>query len=63
MAGLKTVSGYDTKPVELEALGYELLGTIYRPEHETFCIIARHIKLSRIVVCFRGTSCKKHWVS
>lgn len=61
--GLKTVSGYDTKPAELEAFGYELVDTIYRPEHETFCIIARHVKLDRIVVCFRGTSCKKHWVS
>ena len=59
--GLKTVAGYDTKPMELAKYGYEMIETIYRPDHETFCIIARHTKLQRIVICFRGTSCKKHW--
>jgi Wnt-binding factor required for Wnt secretion len=58
---LKTVAGYDTKEMDLKKYGYELIDTIYRPDHETFCIIARHVSLNKLVVCFRGTSCKQHW--
>jgi len=58
---MRTVSGYDTKPLELEKYGYTLIESIYRPDHETFCFVARHVTLNRIVVCFRGTSCKQHW--
>lgn len=58
---LKTEAGYDTKMMDLLKYGYELVDIIYRPDHETFCIIARHESLNKLVVCFRGTSCKKHW--
>lgn len=58
---LKTVAGYDTKEMDLKKYGYELIDTIYRPDHETFCMIARHVSLNKLVVCFRGTSCKQHW--
>lgn len=58
---LKTEAGYDTKVMEFEKYGYVLVDMIYRPENETFCIIAKHESLNRLVVCFRGTSCKKHW--
>lgn len=58
---LKTEAGYDTKAMDLEKYGYVLVDIIYRPDHETFCLIARHRTLNKLVVCFRGTSCKKHW--
>lgn len=58
---LKTEAGYDTKEMDLLKYGYVLIDIIYRPDHETFCIIARHEHLNKLVVCFRGTSCKKHW--
>ena len=58
---LKTGAGYDTKEMDLKKYGYEMIDTIYRPDHETFCIIARHVSLNKLVVCFRGTSCKQHW--
>lgn len=59
--GLKTVAGYDTKVMDLENYDYELIDIIYRPDHETFCVIARHKSLNKLIVCFRGTSCKQHW--
>lgn len=58
---LKTVAGYDTKLMDLANYDYELVDIIYRPDHETFCVIARHKSLNKLIVCFRGTSCKQHW--
>jgi hypothetical protein len=51
--GVKTVSGYDTKPMELEKHGWKLVDVHYNPEHETFCYIARHLYAKKMVVCFR----------
>jgi hypothetical protein len=51
--GTKTISGYDTKAMELEKHGYRLVDVLYSPEHETFCFIARHLFSKKIVVCFR----------
>lgn len=58
---LKTKAGYDIKAMDLKKYGYKLIYIIYKLEHETFCIIARHLTLNKLVVCFRGTSCKTHW--
>jgi hypothetical protein len=49
------------KPMDVDQYGYILIDIIYRPDHETFCIILRDKIYEKLVVCFRGTSCGKHW--
>ena len=60
-ANLKTGSAYDIKNMDIKKYGYKLVCTIYRPENETFCVIARHETLNKLVVGFRGSTCTKHW--
>lgn len=58
---IKTVAGFTTKGMEMDKYGYIIVDIIYRPDHETFCVILRDKRLNKLVVCFRGTSCDKHW--
>jgi hypothetical protein len=53
--------GFPMKPMDVDQYGYILIDIIYRPDHETFCIILRDKIYDKLVVCFRGTSCGKHW--
>ena len=61
-ANLKTGSALDMKIMDIKKYGYELIDSIYRPENELFCIIARHETLNKLVVAFRGSTCAKHWI-
>ena len=49
--GLQTESSYG--PMDLEKYGYSLVDFTYNEEHDTVCIIARHVAQNRLVVGFR----------
>lgn len=41
------------KFMEPEKFGYEIVNSIYSEDHDTFCVILRHIKTKHVVVMFR----------
>jgi hypothetical protein len=49
------------KYIEAEKFGYSIVGSTYHEDHDTFCVILRHLQSKHLVVMFRGTASRKHW--